>query len=675
MQRDEASNASTPTKSLAIDQMISQIKISTLDKQKNIQAADGEAVLSHPADESSSLSTCTQLTDTLIFTNALGDLAASQENLYSSLCTDSIVEVNPLENDAESYSVISDIISNHVNSHLNNVTENASSIRNKQNYEKKCTLDAQEEISYKAINIFSNSESEENIVKSMPVRKISRFLVSPVFEQYAIADQEDSIRQGEDTEKWNRMQSPVASDLTDTALKVSLHETLKNNLEKSIVEKNVEKEQIIAEASQLRMEVINPYSFVNDQDYSVEQLQSQFEQNIFQTQTRDPATLVIQQTQNNVLVPQTIQNTVQQYASLHQNQQDIKQLSQIHNNLLLLQQPQLQLVSDEKNRRISNVSTVSNESQISDVSGCIDDKKMSSIPPNKLLQYVQQTQFINQDSLSSHINVTDLPQPSCVNQSTPPGSASLAVLFPAQSGGPNEMNLKLKVKEVSSTLPDLAQNLANILSNPKSKSITSHGSNSHEQNSNSNTATVITDYKPPVHSDQYFQPIQPEVSLQNSQASPQPQLNVHKCTQGTSNFQQTIQNSQPQISNQFLVQNSTSQNPGIDLINCHVIQNPLSQQNETPGLLPDIPVSKQCTGPSYGTLINQNITQIQSVENLNAMKIQPLKQQVTSIHLHSHLQKCENNEDQYQQLQTQEKNRSSGTNEAEGTSNNSNLSR
>ena len=80
---------------------------------------------------------------------------------------------------------------------------------------------------------------------------------------------------------------------------------------------------------------------------------------------------------------------------------------------------------------------------------------------------------------------------------------------------------KTKAKEVSSTLPDLAQNLANILSNPKSKA-THPVSQGHEPIQN---AAVI---QPVFHPEQYFQPIQPEVCLQNLQMQQQVQQNVQQ---------------------------------------------------------------------------------------------------------------------------------------------------
>jgi len=104
---------------------------------------------------------------------------------------------------------------------------------------------------------------------------------------------------------------------------------------------------------------------------------------------------------------------------------------------------------------------------------------------------------------------------------------------------------------VSSTLPDLAQNLANILSNPKSKSATPHPLTSHEPAAVPNVVAPMSVDKP-VQSEQYFQPIQPEASQQIQppiQHNYQGQI-VHQGYQGQQNFQQTFQNQQMLHQNQ-----------------------------------------------------------------------------------------------------------------------------
>lgn len=107
--------------------------------------------------------------------------------------------------------------------------------------------------------------------------------------------------------------------------------------------------------------------------------------------------------------------------------------------------------------------------------------------------------------------------PHSVPANVPPANNQLL----SQSITMTDMAPKAKAKEGSSTLPDLEKNLANILSNPKSKS--SHTvTQGHEP---IQTAAVI---QPVLHSEQFFQPIQPDIGLHNMQVQQQVQQNVQQ---------------------------------------------------------------------------------------------------------------------------------------------------
>ncbi|XP_033213341.1 uncharacterized protein LOC117170590 isoform X3 [Belonocnema kinseyi] len=692
--RDETFNTSTPTKLLPIDQIISQIAIAALNKPEHNQTIESQARTSNSADGSRRSSTCTQNTDVLTPTNVPNDLCISQENLHSILSAGTIVEVNLSQNDTRPFPLTSEIASIDARVNLRGETNNASFQSNEQQDKIEHYSDFQDEISHKEINISSSSELERSKAKIMPVRKISRFLVSPVFEQNVVTDQEESTSREESIEKINQSEE---LDLTDIVREVIFNET--DNAEVlgpaaeqlNSVGENTQKqdsESTLHNFSQQPIDNINAIkpTVVSDQDSSVMHLDLQGQQNTIHVHSTDSSEIILQQAQQNVIIPQRIHNqcSVQQYTILQQHQQqDMHQSCHVHNNLLMLHQPQLQLTSDEQNRRISNISAVSSmssDSQLSELSGITEDKKVSCILPNLSSQTVQHTQFMHQDisnsSLSPHINVTDVVQPStAVHQTTPAISGSSTLPFPAQSVLPNEINSKVKAKEVSSTLPDLAQNLANILSNPKSKSVTQHGLSSHEQALNSNTATTLTDYKLPAHSEQYFQPIQPEGSQQNIQVMTQLQSTVQKCIQSTQSFQTNLNNAQPsQINNQVHVQQSMCQQQATDIVNSNITQNQLTLQNQSLGLLSEASVANKRLGSAYGTSISQNLIQSQSMEKAHLVQ-NPTLIQVTPIELPSQLQKLENIEDQHQPHLKIQDEKNSRINEIESSTDCSNPSR
>lgn len=660
-----------------------------MDKPVHNQTLEGQAGTSNSADGSRRSSTCTQNTDVLTPTNVPNDLCISQENLHSILSADTIVEVNLSQNKIKPFPVTSEIVSIDARVNLRDETNNTSFQVNEQHDEIEHYSDFQEEISHKVINISSSSELEQRKAKILPVRKISRFLVSPVFEQNVVADQEESTSQEESIEKIHQSED---LDLTNTDPEVILNET--DNAEAS--RPAVEQLNSVGENTQIQDSEITLHNFrqqpidnINPiKPAVISDLDLQGQQNTIHVHSTDSSDIILQQAQQNVVIPQKIHNqcAVQQYTVLQQQQQqqDMHQSCHVHNNLLVLQQPQLQLISDEQNRRISNISAASNmssDSQLSELSGIAEDKKVSSILPNLSLQTVQHTQFMHQDisnnSLSPHVNVTDVAQPpTAVHQNTPAISGSSTLPFPTQSVLQNEINSKIKAKEVSSTLPDLAQNLANILSNPKSKSVTPHCLSSHEPTSNSNTATTLTDYKLPAHSEQYFQAVQPEGSQQNIQVMTQLQSNIQKCIQSTLSFQTNIHNpQQSQIHNQVHLQQSTCQQQATDMANSNITQNQLNLQNQSLGLLSEASVLNQRLGSAYGTSINQNLIQSLSFEKVHLVQNQTTMQQITPIQLPSQLQQLENIEDQHQPHLKIQDEKNSRTNEIDGSTDCSNPSR
>lgn len=260
-----------------------------------------------------------------------------------------------------------------------------------------------------------------------------------------------------------------------------------------------------------------------------------------QTQVSSTGINLLGQYQNqsipcNVLLQQQ-QITVQQNLTQmhiqpeHQGQMQVQrplqqfqpqQIPQQHQQYVILSGPISQLqptaIIDERNRRISNISTTSNmstDSQISETANITDDKKQSVIVPNLSMPQMQSVQYASQTDGS---NITPLSQTVLepIQQlQTAPQTNVPSVSVPVHQVVSAEVTPKvmLKTKEVSSTLPDLAQNLANILSNPKSKSVTPHCLTTHEPSQTVNiSGTTILEYKPTLQSEQYFQPIQPEAS-------------------------------------------------------------------------------------------------------------------------------------------------------------------
>ncbi|KAG9428628.1 hypothetical protein HZU67_10032 [Apis mellifera carnica] len=318
-----------------------------------------------------------------------------------------------------------------------------------------------------------------------------------------------------------------------------------------------------------------------------------------------------------------------------------QQIPQQHQQYVILSGaiPQLQptAIIDERNRRISNISTTSNmstDSQISETASVTDDKKQSIVIPNSSMQHVQ---FISQQDGS---NITSLSQsvlePVQQLQTTPqniinvPTNASVPVSVPVHQVVSTEVAPKviLKTKEVSSTLPDLAQNLANILSNPKSKSVTPHCLTTHESNQTVNIpGTTVLEYKPTLQSEQYFQPIQPETSQIQPQLPHNYQTNITQ--QGISQtFQIGQQTHQTQIPLQQTMQlNSTHQiDPQLQMV----------QQNFQGVAVHTLTSQNKWITPANQTIIQQNAP-IRHVQ-----QIQPQLQQTIPQHIIQDTQNIEN---------------------------------
>lgn len=299
----------------------------------------------------------------------------------------------------------------------------------------------------------------------------------------------------------------------------------------------------------------------------------------YPTQPMQCNVLLQQQQQHITLQHNLTQMHIQpehQYSGQMQTQRPLQQfhppqIPQQHPQYVILsgpiQQMQSTAVVDERNRRISNISIASNmstDSQMSETASLTDDKKQPMAMSGTSIHHVQHVQLIPQQEGS---NIASLSQtvlePAQQLQTTPqnvmnvPANVSVPVSVPAQQVVNAEIAPKvmLKTKEVSSTLPDLAQNLANILSNPKSKSVTPHCLTTHEPNPAANiTATTILDYKPTLQSEQYFQPIQPEASQIQVQPQLQHNYQANPAQQGISQFQVAQQSHQAQIPLQQAVQ-------------------------------------------------------------------------------------------------------------------------
>lgn len=655
----------------AIDQILSQITSAASNKQQTIRNSKNQSGLFDSRRRSSA---STQNNDILLPSNMSSNLTVSDESLQCptlpGATRDSVATSIPTN--AKPPSLPVEATSIDMYPPLNDVTDNTSVQCNELNGENEQTLNFSDETPSREIKVAESDENKANIV---PNRKISRFLVSPVFEQNTNADQERISNRRESVEVLSSSTSVEITDPASTVLEVRLKEADNNEVQIPVVGQlnNTQHNQVIdpqfyhppepsfndVEAPMetfIARPVGNQSQIMNNADQVFEQgsIEPQLEVPVAPSHTIETMNPMFQAPDSSMFIPQTINNqSVMQQYPLPLQQQDIHQAPQVNNNLLVLQQLQLQLVNEEKNRRISNHSNTSNlssDSQLSEISFTSDDRKVTSVLPNTPVMPVQQNQFLHQDisnnSLSPHMNIGELPQPTAVIHQSAQPVATLP--YPAQSAAPTEPNCKAKTKEVSSTFPDLAQNLANILSNPKSKCVTPHAGSSHEQNLNPTATIVLADYKPPIQSEQYFQPIHPDVNLQSFPGQ--------KCVQGSASFPQNVQISQ--ANNQIPVQHSLPSQQSVDA----AISNVLQGQS----LGTDSSAQNHWSGSSYGSTISQNSIQSQSIDPVHLKQNHSFIQQVPSL-VQPHIQP-EIIDDQHQSQQKfQEDANFSKLNEVEGS--------
>ncbi|XP_054007289.1 mucin-17-like isoform X3 [Hylaeus anthracinus] len=646
--RDETSNTSTPTKLLPIDQIISHITSASTEKQQNVQTPDSQVgPESTSAEASRRSSTSTQNTDTLTPTNLPSDPTDTPETVVPMINADTGFEVYQLPKDDISKSYQSS--TSYVQNQIHDAAGNQSSELSKESVVQD-TTELQEKEANKEAQSDPTSTEVAALTAPPPMRKISRFLVSPVIEQKVLGNEEESVTTADSTDKPNVLatqpslltQSSVADEgqLKHDDSEVNILETQAAPIpEKSNVETIIQNVQYVgeqvdnAQPLQTGQQTVGIQSTVQGQTM---QPMPQIQQNINAMQSSPhsviiPASTITHQSsqqiqpapqnivvasqkdlqaqvssnsvnlqgqyqnqpiQSNVLLQQqqiTVQHNLTQMhiqpEHQHQGQMQTQrplqqfqsqQIPQQHQQYVILSGPIQQLqptaIVDERNRRISNISTTSNlstDSQMSETANLTDDKKQSMVAPSTSMHSVQQhVQLLPQEGS----NITPLSQtvlePVQQLQAAPqnltnvPTNTSAPVSVPAHQV-PAEVAPKvaLKTKEVSSTLPDLAQNLANILSNPKSKSTTPHCLTSHEQTPIPNVATAtVLEYKPTLQSEQYFQPIQPEASQMQMPSQLQHNYQTNIAQQGISQtFQITQQSHQTQIPSQQTMQLNAAQ--------------------------------------------------------------------------------------------------------------------
>lgn len=637
---------------MPIDQIISHIANTSLEKQQVVQTPDSQAGAENTSAEASRRSsTSTQNTDTLTPTNIPNDPTDNQETVVSAISTETVVEAHHnIQDDANSAILKSHQVSTtHVQAQIQDMIANASHVNevSKESQELQDVIDVKECETVKETSVSDVTTEISSLTVPTPMRKVSRFLVSPVVEQKNIAAEEECSATSEIIDRINAMtsQSQLAGSAANTEpiLKSEDH-----------VETNVVEAQTVA----IHDKTNNTETMIQGVQYTVEQTDSAQQQvlqqgqqsigmqkNIIQVQTLQQVTGHMQQTttigqskQHTIIVqgstitsqqtsqqmpqasmqnfvpvstqkelqPQTLhtangiaqqaqyQNqTIMQPGLVIQQQQQISmqqsviqphiQTEQLQSQIQAqrpsavqqfvqqVQPPTQQYVMlsgpmqsmqttnlDDRSRRIPNMSTnVSIDSQISEVSN-IPEEKRQPLAANTPIAHMQHMQVVPQDMpsiipLAQNAVETAQQLPTAhPNMQHVPGTlasvpqVSLPV-HPVVAADVSTPKIITKTKEVSSTLPDLAQNLANILSNPKSKSATPHPLTSHEQPTAvpNVAASTLVEHKP-VQSEQYFQPIQPEAS----QLQIQPPIHnyqgqvIHQVYQGQQNFQQAFQGQQ-----------------------------------------------------------------------------------------------------------------------------------
>ncbi|KOC60991.1 Serine/threonine-protein kinase WNK3 [Habropoda laboriosa] len=712
--RDETSNTSTPTKLLQIDQILSHITGSTsTEKQQNVQTPDSQMGPENTsADASRRSSTSTQNTDTLTPTNLPSDPTdPTQETIVSVTSADTVADVHHMHKDetAKSYQCTT----TYTQSQIHDPTFISQTSEKSKESTVQDTTEQEKEMNKEAQSDASVSAEVATLTAPPPMRKISRFLVSPVVEQRVVTSEEEGSSTVESTDKSNilttqssSLPQPIATEeapVKHDDLEVNLLETQAAMLEKPGIETVTQNSQYVTEqvenvqTVQQMQQTIGLQNAVQGQTmpamsqmqqnvnavqssqhnvivqgttitHQSSQQMSSVSQNVTVTQ-KDLQAQVLpsginlqgqyqnQPMQCNVLLQQqqiTMQQNLTQMHMQPEQQHQVQmqaqrplqqfhpqQVPQQHQQYVILSGPIPQLqptaLIDERNRRISNISTASNmstDSQISETAGITDDKKQQPmIVPNASMPQMQHVQFIPQQDGS---NITSLTQTGSVLepvqqlQTVPqnivniPANVSVPVSVPVHQVVTTEVAPKviLKTKEVSSTLPDLAQNLANILSNPKSKSVTPHCLTSHEPSQTVNVqGTTILEYKPTLQSEQYFQPIQPEASqIQMQQQLPHNyQINIPQQA-----IPQTFQINQQPHQTQMPLQQTMQLNAPHQMDP----QLQMSQQN-----FQGVAVHTLNSQGKWITSTNQNVIQ-QTAPTRHVQQIQPQLQQTVPAPQH-----------------------------------------
>lgn len=631
---------------MPIDQIISHIASTTLEKQQVAQTSDSQTGAENTSAEASRRSsTSTQNTDTLTPTNIPSDPTDNQETVVSA---ETVVEAHNIQDDTSNSAFKSykntTIQAQMQISDAGSVNEMSTS---KESQEQQDVMDVKESDVIKDTNALDVSAEVSTLTVPAPTRKVSRFLVSPVVEQKNIAAEEEASSvtnacvEGADRANVATSQQPVLSTTNaEFALKSDDH-----------VEMNVSEAQQIATMREKPSgnEIVQavPYAVPVEQTDSTQQILQQgqqpigLQQNIIQVQTVQQITGHVQQTtigqsnqQHTIIVQgatitsqQIPQTSVQQFVPVNQQKEihaqpihmnGIAQLQTQYSNQAIVQsgvvmqqsqqaipvqqsgmhmqamaehqhhsqmqaqrpptvqqfvpqqmQPPMQQyvmlsgpmqqqlqpnIADDRNRRVSNISTTSSvsvDSQMSESSSIPEEKKQgAATATNVPVMHVQHVQSLPHDVPSTMQGVEAAQQVQTAHQNVhvppavaPPVSAPISV-HPVVVTDVSASKVTVKTKEVSSTLPDLAQNLANILSNPKSKSVTPHPLTNHESTAAPVVAaSTMTEYRP-IQSEQYFQPIQPEVSQMQPCVQQTYQGQIVQGYQGQQTFQQTFQNQQ-----------------------------------------------------------------------------------------------------------------------------------
>ncbi|XP_063978625.1 serine/threonine-protein kinase Wnk isoform X2 [Diachasmimorpha longicaudata] len=638
--RDETSNSSASSKILPIDQIMSQITSAQGDKlPQNVFTSEGPNTNENSTSEEISRrsSTSTQNTDTLTPVNVLSD---SNENYESVGSEETLLEANTnlLEDIGEFTSKAMFPGTTETFSQTQKSGEELSQEVNQQMTGPGSAGDPQELPSLSGEDMKLGSELKQ---KPLPMRKISRFLVSPVAEQKSISVDSDSVVVHEN------IVTPPQPLLLPSADPLHIQHIQKQEIETKTLEVRTGVAEFIHQDSVGNQQIVQTQQ-IQQQQQQINQLPANA---AVVTQTKQETVMVVQTT-NLPQPPQLIQNVqAAQNVQYHQNTGMVQQNTAIvHQTGIQTNEniPQMQNVANQQyhaeithtiQQQILQSEQGIQQNQMHQMNQMIDinqmqmQHQMSQNIPQQLghdqnrmnqqhhqmqqhfvqtmpqqMQSSQQNQPIPQQyvilsgpmapiqgsnvedwsrrapNLSTdsqgNMDISCMTNPSTSHPSTEQSAPvshehhyqNFHQNFSQTIQAPVQEPPKVKAKEVSSTLPDLAQNLANILSNPKTKSTTPHNATPHDQPGVVNQPTL-----PTLHSEQYFQPIQPEISQQmhthiqqqnfqiqhqNFQAISHPQMQAHGI-QMQGHPQQTEMSNQHQLQQQQQHQTQTLLQPVI----------------------------------------------------------------------------------------------------------------